>query len=128
VLALSPYLGIVIEQSLRDPLLIDGFDVVATRRGRAWTFHLVSVAPERLEQQVAALQAGMVTDDCWYAHFFRGDELAVVYRDAVFWAGVDPATWAPAVEHGLAHGVPLEQLDFKPRTEAEARAFFGLPQ
>jgi hypothetical protein len=48
----------------------------------------------------------------------------VVFRDAVFEVTVDESTWAEVVEHGLARGVPPAELDFEPRTVADAEALF----
>lgn len=118
------FLGIVIENSLRDPGVIAP-TVVKTRRGRAWTFLLVSVPVNELDEHIRRLQANMVIDDEWYAHYFRGDELIVVFRDAAFPVTVDPASWEPAVTYGLSVGVPAEQLDFTPRTAPDAESFFG---
>ena len=63
-------------------------------------------------------------DEPWYAHYFRDEELLVLFRDAIF-ASAGPATWQAAVQHGLGLGIPREQLDFKPRTEEDARKFFA---
>jgi hypothetical protein len=119
------YLGIVIEQSLKDPGGMAQFLILSTRRGKAWTFHLVAVPEEQIDQQVSVLQANMVTADYWYAHFFRGEELVIVYRDAVFRVSAHPDTWADAVAHGLRNGIPEEQLDFTPRSLSAVNAFFG---
>lgn len=116
----------MVEESLRDPRVLQDLHVLASRRGRPWTFHLVSVPEHDFDRQVGMLQEHMVTDECWYAHFFRDRELVVVYRDAVFRLTTDRATWAPAVEHGLRNGIPREQLDFEPRTWEEVREFFRL--
>jgi len=49
----------------------------------------------------------------WYAHFWRGDELVVIYHDARFEMDrAGPSTWTPAIEHGKAKGIPDAQLDF----------------
>jgi hypothetical protein len=49
----------------------------------------------------------------WYAHFWRGDEMIVVYSDARFEVDrADRSTWTTAIEHGRAKGIPDEQLDF----------------
>ena len=117
------YLGIVIENSLRQPDAISQ-SIIKTRRRGSWTFLLVSVPENELDAHIRRLQANMVTDDEWYAHYFRGDELIVVFRDAAFPVAVDPASWGPAVTYGLSVGVPAEQLDFTPRTAPDAEAFF----
>lgn len=87
---------------------------------------MVSVPESELDDHVKLLQSQMIEDDAWYAHYFRDDELVVVFRDAVFRVGTDPKTWDAPVEHGIKSGIPLHQMDFDPRTEEDARRFFGL--
>jgi len=119
------YLGIVIQQSLKDNDFTPPGRVVARKRVKTWVFLLVSVAPAEFDKHVLALRNSMVTDDTWYAHYFRDRELVIVFREAVFKVGIDPATWAPAIAYGLEKGVPLEQLDFHPRTAEDAARFFS---
>ena len=126
-LAVDGYLGIVIEESLADRGAVSDLDVVARKPHGAWGFLLVRVGADRLESAIRALQGAMARDDTWYAHFFRGEELVVVYRDRVFFMRTDPASWTPAVEYGMARGVPVEQLDYHPRTRGDALAFFNVP-
>ena len=52
--------------------------------------------------------------------------LARLRRDDDFEVTVDEGTWAEVVEHGLAQGVPPAELDFEPRTVADAEALFGV--
>ena len=125
---MSQYHGIVIEQSLRGRDVPAGTRVVAARQVGAWRFLLVTVPETEIEEHIRTIQAAMVTDDAWYAHFFLGEELVVVFRDASFRVGTEPATWGPAIAHGQACGIRLEQLDFKPRTVPDAEAFFGEPR
>ncbi len=125
---MDAYLGIVIEQSLSDPAAAAAFDVRARRRPVSWDFLLVAVPANALDEHLRALQNAMRSDEPWYAHYFRDDQLIVAFKDAVISVGVDPSTWEPAVGHGLARGVPRKQLDFKPRTEAGARAFFNIAE
>lgn len=122
------YWGIVIEQSLKDGSVLEDFDLLAKKQIGGWTFRLVSVPEHEMEAKLAKLQRHMidVREDCWYAHFFKDETMFVVYQDRVFKTSVDPDGWREAVEHGLRNGVPLEQLDFKPRTKDAAEAFFGL--
>jgi hypothetical protein len=49
----------------------------------------------------------------FYAHFWKGDDVLVIFKDKHFWMShFDEKTWGPAIEHGLAQGIPKEQLDF----------------
>ncbi len=123
---MANYLGIVIEQSLANRSVLKDFRIEARRNVGSWEFLLVSISEPELEQHLQTLQEAMRPNEPWYAHYFAGNELLVVFRNALFRIGVDPSTWASAVEHGLALGIPREQLDFKPRTKTDALAFFGL--
>ncbi|MGZ4387688.1 MAG: hypothetical protein ACXVZO_12215 [Gaiellaceae bacterium] len=125
------YLGIVVEQSLTDPSFLQEIDVVASESEGpgSWRFLLVRIDPELLDEELARLRRALATDEPWYAHAFRDRELIVVFADALFWLTTDPASWSPAVEHGLAAGIPPEQLDFWPHTLEQARDRFGpLPE
>lgn len=125
--SMSPYLGVIIEQSLADPSYLDEVEVVRRQRdpGGSWVFLLVRVPEARAREAFARLRAALPPDERWYAHFFRGSELVVVFRDAVLSMTTDPATWTEAVAHGRALGIPAEQLDFVPHTPAQVKARFG---
>jgi hypothetical protein len=70
---MGDYLGIIIEQSLRDPTVTKEFRIVAMRRVKSWVFLLAAVPEDNLEWHVKLIQSNMVTDDPWYAHYFRED-------------------------------------------------------
>lgn len=125
---MNDHLGIVIDRSLKDPAVLPRLPVIARRQVGSWGFLLVSVPEAEIDRFISVLQSHLIeaTVDCWYAHFFREDDLIVVYQDRIFHATLDPGSWGPAVQHGLERGVPREQLDFKPRTREDALAFFGM--
>lgn len=122
------YLGIIIEQSLKDASVMHQFTTLAEQWYGSWRFLLVSVPEEELERKMKTLQDHMIdlAEDCWYAHFFQDETLYVVYQDAVFRTTLSPDDWDEPVRYGLSHNVPIEQLDFKPRTVDDACAMFGL--
>ncbi len=122
---MDDYLGILIEQSLRDPAIASELNIQAVKRGIQWTLLLVSVPERDLASHVDRIQSNLADDGTWYAHYFRGSELVVVYRDAVFSVSTDPASWRPAVQHGIALGIPKEQLDYAPRTRDTAMQYFS---
>jgi hypothetical protein len=56
----------------------------------------------------------------YYAHFYRGTELIVVFRNRVFRVNTDRGTWQEAIAYGKALGIAGRQLDFAPcRVEDE---------
>ena len=122
------FLGIVVDQSLKNARAIDRMTVIAKKQIGSWGLLLVSIPEDELSKEIAMLQSDMINvkEDCWYAHFFQDDELIVVYQDRTFHATVNPETWTESIQHGLEHGIPMEQLDFTPRTRTEAMAYFGL--
>jgi (2Fe-2S) ferredoxin len=125
---MNDFLGIVIDRSLKSEDFIYHLNVVATRQIGSWGLLLVSIPENELNAQIETLQHNMVEveEDCWYAHFFRGNDLIVVYKDRAFRATLDPETWNEAIQYGLDNGIPIEQLDFKPRTRTDAASYFGL--
>jgi hypothetical protein len=101
---MDDYLGVVVRESLQDPSLTP--PVIASKRGVQWTLLLVRIPAEELHREVEVVRSNLDRTDCWYSHFFRDDELVVVFEDEVFWASPEPATWGPARQHGRARGLP----------------------
>jgi hypothetical protein len=122
------YYGIVIEQSLADPAFAETLDVVHRRQdpNGSWVFLLVRIAPERLADELERIRQAFTSEEPWYAHFFKSEQLAVVFPDAVIRMTTDPTSWTPAIEHGLALGIPLEQLDFWPHSSEQLEEAFAL--
>ncbi len=111
--------GVVIAEGLRDPTVINGLHVVGASISSAdqpidehgslgrWHLYWVDVATD----QISLIQVHTLHE--WYAHFWRDNLLVVVYDNARFdMVRDDPATWAPAIEHGLRQGLRREWLDF----------------
>jgi hypothetical protein len=121
---MDDYLGVVVRESLRDPSLTP--PVIASKRGAQWTLLLVRIQPQELHRELEAVRSNLDRTDRWYSHFFRDDELVVVFRDEVFWVSTDPATWGRVFQHGRDRGAPDDQLDLSPRTAEAAEAEFGL--
>ncbi|MGH3446011.1 MAG: hypothetical protein ACRDP4_00150 [Nocardioidaceae bacterium] len=109
----------VIAEGLHDPQLINELAVSKAyitdegqpigekgTKGR-WHLYWVDVDDEGIDR----VRAG--TRHAWYAHFWQGDRLVVVYDDARFeMRRCDESTWQPAVNHGLRQGLRREWLDF----------------
>jgi hypothetical protein len=82
--------------------------VVASRRGAHWTLLLVRIPVEELGREVAALRSNLDRTDCWYAHFFREDELVVVFDDEVFRVSTDPGCGSSSRERSTVHQRDLD--------------------
>lgn len=109
----------IIAEGLKDPTLVNQLCVrraeitaedlpvdVDGNTGR-WHLYWVELDPTAIPEIQRNTKHG------WYAHFWEGDRLIVVYDDAVFEASrSDPATWQNAVAHGRSQGIADEELDF----------------
>ncbi len=110
------YKGTIIEESLSDKSVIDELEVTHTyteedqdNPERTWHLYTVLVSKD----EISKIQMYLKREDGWYAHFWDGDDVVVVFRDKMFKIKAsDKSTWKNAIEYGLSVGVPLEQLDF----------------
>ena len=111
--------GCIIAESLSDPLIINQLKVSRALisgdtqkiddRGGTGRWHLYYVSCDATD--IGALQ--QLLKPGWYAHFWRGRQITVVYADARCEIVVDDkSTWTEAIAHGRRHGIPDEQLDF----------------
>src|SRR5262245_66415117 len=102
--------GCVIRESLRDPTLINQFQVwriwispqaiVSDDQGTIAQWHIYWVTCNATD--IDRIQSQLKTWR-WYAHFWRGSKMIVVYCDARFEVDrLDRSTWIPAIEHGNA--------------------------
>jgi hypothetical protein len=123
----ADYLGIVIDQSFRDTTIFSHLSIVQKRQVGNWGFNLISVPESELGYVVSTLQDYMIDirTDCWYAHFFSGNELVIVFQDKIFHCTTDRATWKDSIVYGISNGIPSEQLDFVPHTAEDAERFFA---
>ena len=126
--AVAPFYGIVIEQSLADPAFVETLDVVHRKQdpNGSWVFLLVRIASDRLFSELERIREALADDQPWYAHFFSGEKIAVVFPDAIISMTTDAASWEAAIAHGLTLGIPREQLDFWPHTLEQAEERFGI--
>jgi hypothetical protein len=118
---MNEYHGIVINLSQKDSSIFDGLDVIGERKMLLGLLVLrkIRVAPENLEEVIVHLQTNM-RDRLWwivrsfYFHFYRGNELIIVFRKRTFRVTPDPSTWSEAVDYGQLLGIPEKQLNFFP--------------
>lgn len=70
--------------------------------------HTVLVSPEYIERLAQNLKEGT-----WYAHFWYGRSVIVVFKSKTFHFNFDnKVNWKDTLEYGMALGIPEEQLDF----------------
>lgn len=112
----DPYHGIIVEESLRDPSVLNAVTILGRKRGRDWTLLRIGMAGSSLETVIERVQPNLkiVGGVPFYAHFCSRGELVVVFPDRIFRLTPDDDTWAAAVAYGKLAGIPPAQLDFMP--------------
>jgi hypothetical protein len=102
--------GTIVENSLKDPSVLQSLKIEKTWQDGSWTLHDVLVDEDE------ALKIGLYfADGPWYVHFWETgkDDVLVVFKDKHFRIKYsDKSTWVDAVAHGKSIGIPDEQLDF----------------
>jgi len=115
------YHGIIINLSLIDKSFLQTLQVVGRKSILLdeLVLYKVSVPPEKLDFTISALQSSLLVRfgplfPAFYAHFYRGDDLIVVFKKQVFRVKTDPITWSEVIAYGASLGIPARQLDFSP--------------
>lgn len=104
------FYGMIVEESLTDPTVINNVSVSKVKITNPDRWHIYTVTTSEL--QVEKYQAWL-KDDPWYMHFWRGDEIVVVFKDKSFsFSKNNKSMWGPAINYGKSLGIPEEQLDF----------------
>ena len=108
------YTGTIIEESLIDNRIVNTLHIVSVHisndanPAERWHLYTVQVTRDDIARLAPAIRPGT-----WYMHFWRGNDIIAVFRDATFEFKLDQkSTWQPAIDHGLAMGIPAEQLGF----------------
>jgi hypothetical protein len=111
--------GGIIAEGLSDPTIVGRFSVYEATiseanmpidyDGNIGRWHGYGVRCSR--EEIDALQSYILPG--WYAHFWKGDKIVVLYNDAQFEVlRDDRATWREAIAHGKAQGIPEQELGF----------------
>jgi DNA-directed RNA polymerase beta subunit len=106
--------GTIVKESLEDARILDTLRTSKVRvtdeekPEERWHLYTVKVTPEQLQRIAAVMKPRN-----WYAHFWNGNNVRVVFRDKIFAQKADDVgSWQPAIRYGLSVGIPREQLDF----------------
>lgn len=111
---MSEYHGIVIEEGLKDPSILNKVKILGKKGVGEWTLLRVGVEESEINKVIRLIQKYLVTEPAYYAHFYRKEELVAVFPRKIFYLTPSKETWKPAVDYGKSVGIPEEELDFKP--------------
>jgi hypothetical protein len=115
------YRGIILNVSQRDKTVFNELNIIG-KKNVVWKLVVlfkVRVPARRLDGLIEQLQSNMAESFVhfireFYCHFYRANELIIVFRKKVFKVGIDPSAWRDAIEYGKSLGIPAKQLDFVP--------------
>ena len=110
------YHGIIIQESLVDRSVLRNVRILGHEKGGEWTLLRVGVTSRGIATTIHRIQPRLrIVDEVpFYAHFYRRDELIVVFPRRTFRLTPERATWGPAVRYGRSVGISEDELDFKP--------------
>lgn len=104
------FIGMVIEESLNDPTVLNEISVKKVQITSPGSWHIYTFTTPDLHVE---RYMSWIKDGPWYMHFWRDNEIVVVFKDRFFtFMKDDPSSRQPAIDHGKSMGIPLEQLDF----------------
>lgn len=102
------YKGMIIVESLEDKNLVRKMQILDTKVADNLTMNTILISKADIDDLVFYIKQGP-----WYAHFWHGNEMIVVFRDKVFkFLKNQPTTWREAIGYGISIGIPRKQLDF----------------
>ena len=118
------YEGVIIEESLKDPSLLNQIKIVSTKVEhvtekhktpwlKQWTLHTVEIPEDDAESFAEKISLALETRDSWYADFKNDGTHFIVYRNKVF--KVDRSQkeeYVAATKYGIEQGIPEYQVDF----------------
>jgi hypothetical protein len=113
------YHGIVVDVSQKDQSIFNKLKILGKKKTGGWALYKIGVEPGKVEETIKLLRQNMV-EEIFYFHFYKDDELIVVFNERIFRIKTDRSTWGEVVEYGRSLGIPEKQLDFYPcRTQDE---------
>lgn len=113
------YKGYLIDKSQKDKRIFKTLNI--TNQKRIWLglikIYEIEVNENDLDIVIRRLQENLVSSfglikQEFYFHFYCQEELIIIYREKIFHATADRATWVEAQEYGKTLGIVSRQLDF----------------
>jgi len=116
------YHSIIIEESLKDPKVLEHYKILRTKFSEKNNWHLHIIEIPEPEKAIKGIQEAMVGDRPYYFHIYdEGKTLTVIFKDKTFNLNpMDQSTWQSARAFGAGKlNIPEEQLNFYPTKISE---------
>ncbi|MGL5437085.1 MAG: hypothetical protein ACRDBO_17195 [Lachnospiraceae bacterium] len=127
---MKTYIGYIINKSQKDKKIFK--DLIITNKKTIWfgliTIYEVQIDSSKMEAIIKRIQNNMVSHigifkQEFYAHFYCGTDLIVIFREKAFQITSDKSTWKEAQLYGKSIGIVEKQLDFLTPEENRKRYF-----
>ena len=103
--------GMIVEESLKDPTLINTFSISKVEISSPSHWHIYTVSIN--EHHILNLQK-FIKDGPWYIHFWNDKEVIIIFQKRIFrFVKTDKSSWAQLMNYGKELEIPESQLDFK---------------
>lgn len=111
---MNKYHGIVIKESVKAEIL-PKLNILGMKKASDENFTLlkISFTKEKLGEMITLIKENL-NGDKWYAHFYKDEDLIVIFKDKVFRIKTDKSTWKQAVNYGLKKEIPERQMNIRP--------------
>lgn len=123
----TPFIGVIIEESLTDNSVLKDVRIVSTKVERVtekhktlwvkqWTVHTVEIPEEKAAEFANSISKALDSEHNWYADFKTETEHYVIYTGKVFHITdrTDKEQYDKATKYGISIGIPDYQVDFSP--------------
>lgn len=123
---MGDFIGVIIEESLKDPKLPEGVKILSTKVEnvttshktpwlKKWTLYTVLISENKAEEAAEVISRFLETEHTsWYADFKNEKFHYVIFPNKVFRVtSGHKEDYQKAKDYGLSLGIPDYQLDFE---------------
>jgi len=115
------YHGIVVSFSQKNKSIFQRLHIIGLKKVLFGIIKLykIDISEKEIKKIIQEIQMNMsknifMINQEFYAHFYRKNELIIVYRNKIFSVTLDKNSWEEAIEYGKSIGIKENQLDFIP--------------
>ena len=115
------YHGIIVNLSQKNKSIFKRLNIVGVRKVLFGIIKIykIDTSEKEINELIQEIQMNMsksilMINQEFYAHFYRKNELIIIYRNKIFSVTMDKKTWEEAIKYGRSIGIKEKQLDFIP--------------
>lgn len=121
------YHGIILDLAFENLAFPENFKVFAKRKSTThhWVLYGIEIPESEITQSISKIQKNMKATKPYYGHFYKDNELLVVFKTKFFTVTPHSSSWAPVINFGKKLTIPEEQLDFWPNRFQDEKHYFN---